>query len=246
MQVRFGGVPIACAVLAVAAPALAAAPPTLDALATDGLHDLQASVTVVKADQTELAKINRDFGFAYRLRDVVMRYKQPDKLRMEGRIGDTPAEYVVNGSTRTVAIPRLHFRKRDQLGETPGRRYSLLDLGLVARSDLPFIRSRYLRDEEVAGVETNVFELTFRGDSRLKYVLWVDPRTHVVRKRQWFDGEGKLKATFVYTDVIEVKTGLWFPMRVEILNSEGAVAAITQYSDLRVNQGMADAVFEVS
>ncbi len=227
-------------------PLGAGAPPSLDALATDSLRDLQASVTVVKADQAELAKINRDFGFAYRLRDVVMRYKQPDKLRMEGRIGETPAEYVVNGSTRTVAIPRLHFRKRDELGEAPGRRYSLLDLGLIARSDLPFIRSRYLREEEVAGVETSVFELTFRGDARLKYVLWVDPRTHVVRKRQWFDGEGKLKATFLYQDVKEVQNGLWFPTRVEILNGDGAVAAITQYSDLKINQGIADALFEVS
>jgi len=175
-----------------------------------------------------------------------MRYKQPDKLRMEGRIGETPAEYVVNGSTRTVAIPRLHFRKRDELGEAPGRRYSLLDLGLIARSDLPFIQSRYLREEEVAGVETSVFELNFRGDVRLKYVLWVDPRTHVVRKRQWFDGEGKLKATFLYQDVKEVQNGLWFPTRVEILNGDGAVAAITQYSDLKINQGLADALFEVS
>ncbi|MGC8666754.1 MAG: outer membrane lipoprotein-sorting protein [Chthonomonadales bacterium] len=233
-------------VLAFAPSAWAGGKPSLEALATDDLHDLQASVTVVKADQTELAKINRDFGFAYRLRDVVMRYKQPDKLRMEGRIGDTPAEYVVNGSTRTLAIPRLHFRKRDELGEAPGRRYSLLDLGLVARSDLPFIHSKYLRDEDVAGVATNVFELTFRGDSRLKYVLWVDPRTRVVRKRQWFDGDGKLKATFLYKDVKEVQDGLWFPTRVEILNGEGALAAVTQYSDLRINQGLADGLFEVS
>ena len=43
-------------------------PPLLDQFASKSLEDIEAHVSVVSADQTELAKINRDFGMAYRLR----------------------------------------------------------------------------------------------------------------------------------------------------------------------------------
>src|SRR4051794_31772634 len=61
--------------------------PGIEEFASSTLTDLEAQVRVVSADQTELGKINRDFGMAYRLRNLTMRYKEPNKLRMEGSIG---------------------------------------------------------------------------------------------------------------------------------------------------------------
>ncbi len=57
------------------------APVRLEELASTGLADIEAQVRVVSADQSELCKINRDFGMAYRLRNLTMRYKEPNKLR---------------------------------------------------------------------------------------------------------------------------------------------------------------------
>ena len=45
---------------------------------------------------------------------------------MEGNIGSI----VVNGPARQFRVPALHLSKRDDLGESPGKRYTLLDVGL--------------------------------------------------------------------------------------------------------------------
>jgi outer membrane lipoprotein-sorting protein len=216
--------------------------PQLDQLAALNLSDLEARVKVLRADQAELGKINRDFGLAYMLKDITMRFKEPNKLRMEGSIGSI----VMNGSARHFRVPALHLSKRDDLGESPGRRYTLLDVGLLTRSSAAAVDGHYLRDEKVGEIETRVFEAAYRGDTANKYVLWVDPKTHVVAKREWLDGEGKLKATFLYQAPTEVSPGVWVPTRVEIRNRDDAVAAVTSYSEVKVNQGLSDSLFEAS
>src|SRR5260370_41831036 len=100
-----------CAVLLAAncigegAPAarVSQSPPTYAEMATSRVADLEGTISVLKADQTELRKISRDFALAYQLHSFVMRFKQPDKLRMEGKIG----LYIVNGPIRFYSVPQL-------------------------------------------------------------------------------------------------------------------------------------------
>jgi outer membrane lipoprotein-sorting protein len=224
------------------AGAVRADAPRLDRMTAPELTDFQATVKVVKADQTELGKINRDFGMAYRLKSLTMRYKEPGKLRMDGAIG----KLVVNGASRFFQVPQLNFKKRDSLGESPGNRYSLLDVGLLTPSSLAGMQSKFLREEDLEGTATDVFDLAYKGDESSRYVVWVDPKTRTIVKREWLDGAGKRKATFRYLEPKEVKPGLWVPTRIEIRNSEDIVAGITAYSDVKVNQGLEDSLFEIS
>jgi len=217
-------------------------PPNIEQLATGGLTDFEAKVRVVEADQEALAKINRDFGMAYRLKELTMRYKDPNKLRMDGTIG----QLVVNGSQRWFRVPAIHLNKHDDLGDSPGKRYSLIDIGVLARSALHDMDCRYLRDERLDGAATFVFQLGYRGELSDRNRIWLDERTHLIDKREWLDNTGKVRATFLYQQPKEVQPGLWFPTRVEILNGENAVAAITSYDDLKVNQGLSDALFDIS
>jgi outer membrane lipoprotein-sorting protein len=221
-------------------------PPRLEQFATSSLSDLQATVAVVKADQEELKKINRDFSMAYRLKDVALRYKEPNKVRMEGKIGQEAALYIVNGATRFYSVPKLRLSKKDNLGSAPGKRYSLLELGLLTRSDLNSLQSKFLREEALAGVKTYVFEVSYRGDESARNIVWIDAVTHVIVKRDWLDGVGKLRASFSYQEACEVAPSLWIPTRIEIRNNEGALAGVTTYSDLKVNQGLKDSLFAIS
>jgi outer membrane lipoprotein-sorting protein len=216
--------------------------PRLEQMTAVDLNDLQATVKVLMADQKELAKINRDFGMAYRLKDMVMRYKDPDKLRMEGRIG----LLIINGSTRFFKVPQLGYAKKDDLNGSPGKRLSLLDIGLLTRSGLADTESKFVRDETLNNVPVHVFDVAYRGDTTGHSLVWVDPRTRAILKREWYNGEGKLRATFLYENLREIKPGLWIPTRLEVRNGEGTVAAVTAYSDLKVNQGLDDALFAIS
>ncbi len=91
--------------------------PNLTDFILSGLQDLEARVKVDKADQNELTKINRDFGMAYRLKDINLKYKSPGMLRMEGAVGSM----VLNGSTRLFKVPQIKLSKKDELGDEPGR-----------------------------------------------------------------------------------------------------------------------------
>jgi len=103
----------------------------------------------------------------------------------------------VNGSARHFRVPALHLSKKDDLGESPGKRYSLMDIGLLTRSSLRGVQSKYLRDEEVGGTATRVFEITFRDDNSVRYVIWLDPRTHLASKREWYDGHQEMEQALV-------------------------------------------------
>jgi outer membrane lipoprotein-sorting protein len=242
--------PVAClaAALLLAGPftSRAAAPrpetPRLEQFAAAGLADLQARVRVEKADQAELAKINRDFGMAYRLKDLTLRYKEPNKLRMEGPIG----MMIVNGPARLFRVPQLRLTKKDELGDTPGKRYTLLDVGVLTASGLQSASCKFLRAETTDGVSASVFEVTFPGDASNRYNVWVDTARRLVLQREWQDGSGKRRAHFRYLEPKEVHPGVWFPSRIEIRNVDDAVAGVTVYSDVKVNQGMEDSLFTIS
>lgn len=220
--------------------------PRLEQMAMAPLADLQARVAVLKAEPDELKKINRDFQLIYRLKDVVMRYKEPNKFRMDGRIGQEAALFIVNGPTRLYSVPKLRLSRKDNLGTALSKRYSLLEIGLVGRRELALTQSRFLRSETLDGASAHVFEIRYRGDDSARYVVWIDARTHVLLKREWYNGEGQLRASFVYQNAQEVQPGLWIPTRMEIRNSDGMVAAITAYSDLQVNRGLDDSLFDIS
>jgi outer membrane lipoprotein-sorting protein len=170
-----------------------------------------------------------------------MRCKEPNKLRMEGRIG----LYIVNDTTRYFRIPQLHLTRRENIATVPAKHYSLLDIGLLTQCSLKHMTSRFLRTETLDDKTTHVFSFQPNDDRSSRYTAWIDPQTHAILKREWYDAAGKLRATFVYRNIQEVAPGIWVPSRIEILNGTGTVAAITEYRNLRVNQGIADSVFEI-
>jgi outer membrane lipoprotein-sorting protein len=216
--------------------------PQFSQIVVSDLKDFQATVKVEKADRTELNKINRDFGMAYSLRDLTMRYKEPNKLRMEGSVG----WLVFNGSTRCFRVPQLKLTKRDDLGESPGKRYTLFDIGILTPSALAVMQTKYLRSENLDGVAAQVFDMKYRGDDTSRFTIWVDLERRVVLKRAWYDATEKLKAVFLYQEHRQLQPGLWAPTRLEVRNGDDAVAGVTSYSDLKINQGLDDSLFTIS
>jgi len=217
---------------------------------TTKLDDLEVTVHVNSYDPKELEKIGRDFARTYALRSVNMIYKQPDKLRIDGKsvvLGD--AMLIQNGTVRYYTVPKLKIHNREDLKGSPSRRQSLLEYGgLITASTLGFMEGRFAHDETLDGVETHVFDMTYKGTTgnSSHYRIWIDPKTHVTLKRAWFDSENKLKATFYYIEPHEVSPGIWLPTRVEVKNAEGVSAAVTTLEDPQINQGLSDDLFSIS
>jgi outer membrane lipoprotein-sorting protein len=108
------------------------------------------------------------------------------------------------------------------------------------------MQSHFVRHEAVDDQDTLVYDLTYKGvTGGSHFRIWVDPKNHITVKRDWFDGENHLKATFRYQEPREVAPGLWLPTRVEVKNGDGVVAAVTSMEDIQVGQGLSDSLFMI-
>ncbi|MCA1946741.1 MAG: outer membrane lipoprotein-sorting protein [Armatimonadetes bacterium] len=209
------------------------------------LKDLSFTAQVVAGYQDELAKINKDFGNSYRVKNTFVRAKEPFMVRLESRIGDTDVRYILNGTTRVYSIPRARLNQRENLSDAPGKRQTFLDFGLVTPSmvtslfDAKFVRV----DRATGGL---VFDLTYlkKWDDTSRHRIWVDKERRYVFRREWYGQSGRLMATFAYEDPTESQ-GVWFPSRVTVRNAEGKVAGIMRYVDVKINSGLPDSLFSL-
>lgn len=214
----------------------------------ENVDDFTATVTVLSANQRELGKISKDAGFLYRFHDIDMRYKEPNKVRMEASTGDgLKGVFVINGPTQWVSVPKLHIKTKRNYGESPGKRKSLMDVGLISDYYLTYTNARFLREGTVDGVPCAVFDMTYkaRDEDTSHHIVYVDPKTRVVRRREAYSQTGKLQAIYLFKDIKEVKPGVWFPTVVEAKNTDNRVAGVLGYKDIRVNTGIPDSVFQL-
>ncbi|NLH98084.1 MAG: outer membrane lipoprotein-sorting protein [Chthonomonadales bacterium] len=238
---------LASAAIAIAAAsATAQVPRSIQDYVCRRLDDFTVTGVVASADQRELGKINKDFGFLYRFKTVLMRYKEPNKVRIEGSVEGTKGVYILNGSIQIVSIPKLRLNTRRDFGNSPGKRKSLMDMGLVSEYFLTYTNFKFVREGVVEGTPVGVFEVTYkdRDEDTSHHIVYIDPKTRVVRKRDAYRQDGTLQAIYYYRDVKEVSPGIWFPTRIEVQNTDRKLAGSTVYRDFKVNTGLPDNLFQ--
>jgi outer membrane lipoprotein-sorting protein len=232
------------AVLASALPAYAV-DTNIKSYVCEKLDDFQATVTVVSANQRELGKISKDAGLLYRFKEVNMRYKEPNKLRAEGTVEGTRGVFILNGPMQYVSISTLKTRRN--FGDEPGKRKSLMDVGLVSEYYLTYTDAKFLREAVVDGTPCAVFEMRYKPqyNDTSHHNIYIDPKTKVVRRRESYSQDGKLQAVYFFKDVKEIKPGVWFPTRIEAQNTDRVIAGVTAYKEIKVNVGIADDIFKL-
>lgn len=229
--------------LAIAAGA--AADPTPDDIVQKGLKDVSFSLEIVKADQKELGKINRDFGTSYRADGGKAFFKDPFKLRLESKFGESTVFYIINGSTQYYKLGKSGLGRKEDLSGSPGRIQTLLDFGVLVPSLWSFYEPKFVRVDRATG--DYVFDLMFknRKDSdNTRHRIWVDPDKRYTTKREWYNRNGEQLATFSYLNPVTAK-GCTFPGKVEVRNVENKLAGIMAYTSVQVNTGLNDSLFSV-
>ncbi len=218
----------------------------IDDVIVSNFKDASFTAKVVKGDQNELAKVNKDFGEAYRFQFTNVKLKEPFKVRLDTDVEDTQVTFIVNGVHRLIKIPKARLTDRKDLSMSPGKRQTALDFGLLTPSlfqklyDAKFIRT----DRETGGY---VFDLTYKKalDDSSRSRVWIHPEKHYIMKREWFNQDGRQLATFLY-EKPKLVAGVWFPTHCSVVNVDQKVAGITQYEGLKVNIGLSDALFDTN
>jgi len=236
-----------------AAPCASAQEPSHDIkdYAVNRLSDFTASMKIVEFNEHEGVKINKDFPLIYKIKgDIKVKYKEENKLRVDGLLGASNATLIVNGTTQYATIPAAHIKTKLSLGKEPGKRKTLLDVGMISAGYLAYTQAEFKRTQVVDGVLCAVFSVSYRDKTldTSHRMIWIDPKTKVTLKREEYAQEGsggKLRSIWLYRQPVEIVPGLFFPTRIELLNNENKKAGETSYTNTHVNVGLDDKVFRL-
>ncbi|MBS1717974.1 MAG: outer membrane lipoprotein-sorting protein [Armatimonadetes bacterium] len=206
------------------------------------IEDLSFTVRVVQSDQSELAKVNKDFGASYRFESTKVKLKEPFMLRLDSSVDNTAAEYIFNGSHRTILVRRAHIKLQENLQHSPGKRQTIFDFGLLTPSVFQSLyKAVYVRHDRATGYP--VFDVTYRSDDNSRSRIWIDPQRHIIWKREWYNQEGRQLATFLYERPAQIG-GVWIPTRVTVKNTDDVIGGVTAYESIKVNSGLEDSIFK--
>jgi outer membrane lipoprotein-sorting protein len=211
------------------------------------MDDFTANIKVVQYDERAGLKISDGFGYAYALKgDVLLRYKDENKLRLDGFLGASKATYIINGTKQYARIPGVNINTTMELGKSPGKRKTLLDVGLISKGYLAYTEAQYVGNRPVDGVMCAVFRVSYRDKTldTSHRMIWLDPKSRVTLKREEYSQVGKLNSIIYYKNPKEVAPGIWFPTTIEVYNNEGQKAGVTAYRNIKVNQNLPDSVFK--
>ncbi len=219
----------------------------IDDYVSSKLDDFTCIMHVNDHDDRAGEKINKDFGLIYKIKgDINLRYKDENKLRIDGHIGASKAIFIVNGTKQYVQLS-VGFRHVDDLGSSPGKRKTLLDMGMISTGYLAYTEAKYMRSAAVDGVNCAVFRISYKNKSldTSHRMVWIDPKTKITVKREEYSQEGKLNATFYYRKPFEVSNGVWFPSVIDVYNNENQKAGQTSYRNVKINLGLSDNEFKL-
>jgi len=217
---------------------------TIEEVTQTKLRDAVMVAHVVKGDQTELAKINRDFGAAYRVEFTDIQMKEPLMLRLTSKVDDMDVLYIINNTTQAYRIPKAHANVQRDLSDAPGRRQTAFDFGLVTPSLFTNLYvANFIRVDRETGdyVFDFLYKPVYADTTRSR--VWIDPVKKYIAKREWYNRQGDLRAALYYDRPIEA-AGIWFPSRLTVKNVDGIVAGVTQYESVKANVGLPDSLFK--
>lgn len=200
------------------------------------------TVNVVRGDQKELGKINKDFGQSYRFPVSKVQIKEPFKVKVESEVDDINVSYTVNGPKRMFKFKGI--RQVQDLSSSPGKRQTTFDFGILTPSLFSSLyKATFVRKDRATG--DMVFDMSYQtaGDTSHSRI-WLDTAHKVITKREWYNQEGRQLATFIYSEPKQVG-GVWINTKVTVKNVEDKVAGVTTLVGIKVNQGLSDSTFEL-
>lgn len=218
---------------------------SIDSYVQKGFRDVTFNASITKKNLAELRKINPEFAQTYLFDSILIRAKEPFKLRLEASADDTKATYVIDGTRQQFRVPRLGLKQNNDLSRYPGRRQTLLEFGIPTESLFDdFYQAKFVRFDRASG--DPVFDLTFpkRLSDNSRNRIWIDKERKYIARREWYGQEGQLRAIFLFERPVAVN-GVTFPAGLTVRNAENKLAGVTRYSNVKANQGLADALFKL-
>ncbi len=213
--------------------------------ATRGFRDITVSCKVSYTNTAELKKIGKDFPKSFEFKNTTARYKVPHKMRVEGKLGLIKVALIMNGDYKSIQIPSLRIKKKQNIKDKPHERQTDFDLGLITES---FWQDYVIQDTaKEKGPEGTAYKVTFireNGPDR-KHICWIDGDTYKLLKLEKYGSDGSLECKYVFSKHTSAGGVIWVPGRVDVYNPEGKLGATTLYDNIKANSDLPDSLFKI-
>jgi len=212
--------------------------------ATAGFRDVSLTARITYKNNAELDKVSTDFAKGYQLKTSTVTFKQPDKMKVEGKLGLFKVAMIINGDRKAFSIPSIHFTDRENIKGKPHQRQTDLDIGILTCS----LWNDYIVTEATTekGSDGEVYKLVFvRSNAKNKSIAcWADAKTLKILKVDKYAVNGSMKSRYIYSNHREFN-GIWVPGKIDVYSQDGKLAATTVYDNIRVNTGVSDSAFKI-
>ncbi len=212
------------------------------------IHDLQVSLHATSPEGKTPDLGDKDLNRLYALHDITMQYKEPNQMRLTATDPKAGQEILlINDDQRSFAVGEGKKVGHQDLSSNPAKRTFLFELcGLLTPNIFDTIRARFVKQEALDGVSTQVYDLTYWGlDDGPYHRVWIDPERRLILKRASFGADSKLKRITLYKQPTEISADLWLPGLVVLQDSSHKEIATVKVTKALANRGILDSVFTV-
>ena len=210
--------------------------------ATGDFKDFKMDTRIAYSNQKELAVIGKDYGKSYQFKTSQIIFKAPDKVKVTSTAGLVNVSYIITGNTKRIRAGLL--KKTEDISNEPHKKQTPLDVGVVTEAIWKQFRVDNVKMEGTAANPTYVLTLSLSNSPQKKQYIWVDGKDLRLLKREKHEADGSLKSRYVYSEHKEYKGVVWVPGEQRVYNKNGKLAGTTAYSNIKVNTGVADGVFQ--
>jgi hypothetical protein len=208
-----------------------------------GLRDLTLTLKTGRYDAQAGRKISKEFGMLYKLSgNGTFHYKASNLIRLDGKLYGFNGAFIMDGFTQHIRIGPIH--KNQDESNSPGKVTTLLDFGLLNDFYLSYTEAQFQGEQALDGTPCAVFRLSYPArlhDTSFRLV-WLDPRTRTLRKREEHGQDGALHAVYTFRQPVDV-SGVWLPSEIDAANAQGEFVGQTFLVDARPNTGITEALF---
>lgn len=211
--------------------------------AAGDFRDFKAVGTVTEKNKKALESLNSEYARLYEFDKAYISLKQPDKLRMDGKLGMVKMTYIINGWKKIFRAAKVGISKVSDYSGDPAKLQDAFDIGLITPSMWRHRTIQIIEDEQARQNGEIKLLLKWPKGDMLNYA-WVDAENLWLKKFEKRDSEGNLQVRIVYSEPQKAGGVIWMPMKTEVYTPDGEKAVTSVYSDVEVNTGLQDSVFE--
>lgn len=211
--------------------------------AESGLEDFKTDMYITQASKSTISGMGEGYSDIMKLDHATISYKKPDKIRYDGYAVGIKVAYIQNGYTKLILAQML--RHKEDVKDSPGKRQDTLDLG--------FLSSQLWKDNNISVVSTDkrgVMKLKLDpksgGNDKRHDLVWVDPKTLRVIKREKYRGSGELRISMDFSDFSQLTKGLPIATKSTMYDSEHRLLGTVTYKNMKVNPGLPNSLFSLS